>query len=65
MCHQVKENLGMKCDSHCSLLESEVVMVSFENGALFKTSSSVIHSVLQHLFQYTLKLNSDTGAYCK
>lgn len=35
-------------------------MVSFESGVLFKAPSSVIHSVL-HLFQYTLKLNSDTG----
>lgn len=51
----------MKCDSHCSLLESEVVIVSFESGVLFKAPSSVIHFVLQHLFQYTLKLNFDTG----
>jgi hypothetical protein len=36
-------------------------MVSFESGVLFKAPSSVIHSVLQHLFQYTLKLNCDTG----
>ena len=36
-------------------------MVSFESGVLFKAPSSVIHSVLQHLFQYTLKLNSDIG----
>ena len=51
----------MECDSHCSLLEIEVVMVSLESGVLFKAPSSIIHSVLQHLFQYTLKLNSDTG----
>jgi len=36
-------------------------MVSFESGVLFKAPSSVIHSLLQHLFQYTLNLNSDTG----
>jgi len=36
-------------------------MVSFESDVLFKTPSLVIHFVLQRLFQYTLKLNSDTG----
>jgi len=36
-------------------------MISLESGVLFKAPSSIIHSVLQHLFQYTLKLNSDTG----
>jgi len=36
-------------------------MVSFESGVVFKAPSSVIHSVLQRLFQYTLKQNSDTG----
>jgi len=51
----------MKCGSHYSLLESEVVMVSFESGVLFKAPSSGIHSVLKHLFQHTLKPNSDIG----
>jgi len=36
-------------------------MFSFESGVLFKAPSSVIHFVLQHLFQYTVKLNFDTG----
>jgi hypothetical protein len=36
-------------------------MVSFESGVLFKAPSSVTHSVLQHLFQCTLKLNFVSG----
>jgi hypothetical protein len=36
-------------------------MASFESGALLEAPSSVIHHLSQHLFQYSLKLNSDTG----